>query len=125
MARSPRKRIARPIRPGQVVRPVQAAPAAGPVVRDRRYVRIAAFGDSLMWGQGLNRNDRFTALIAKEIGRRVKRIPQIVYDRSRSGAKITGRATKFGTDAMRFVDYYPHLFPGGRGITAFLRGQDA
>jgi len=125
MARSPRKRIARPIRPGQVVRPGQAAPAAGSVVRDRRYVHIAAFGNSLMWGQGLNRNDRFTALIAKEIGRRVKRIHQIVYDRSRSGAKITGRATKFGTDAMRFVDYHSHLFSGGRGITAFLRGQDA
>jgi hypothetical protein len=60
MAR-PRKRIARPIRPGQVVRPGQAAPAAGPVVRDRRY--------SLMWGQGLNRNDPFTALIASRTGR--------------------------------------------------------
>jgi hypothetical protein len=95
-------------------------PDGGVVASDRRFVRIAAFGDSLMWGQGLNRNDRFTVLIAKGIGQEVKRTSTIVHDLSRSGAKIRAR----GDDRPGFVDTYPRLFPGGRGKGPFLRGRD-
>jgi hypothetical protein len=82
--------------------------------------RIAAFGDSLMWGQGLRREDRFTAVIATLLKVLLKKPAIIVYDRSRSGAKIASR----GEDRALFPDTFPALFPAGKGLKPFLESTD-
>jgi lysophospholipase L1-like esterase len=54
----------------------------------RDQFRVAAFGDSLMWGQGLRRADRFAWLITNDLAAAVKRNAVLVADASRSGAQI-------------------------------------
>ena len=46
---------------------------------DRR-VKVAAFGDSAMWGQGLPRDRRFAALICARLGEESGRGGSIVWD---------------------------------------------
>jgi hypothetical protein len=96
------------------------AVAAGVTVTNAPALRVAAFGDSLMWGQGLRRAERFTALITTALRAEVGRGVTLVWDRSRSGAEI--RAT--GDQRVTFVDTYPHLFPNGRGQDRFVAGTD-
>src|SRR4051794_37829016 len=99
----------------------------GTTVHDHRVpanaVRVAAFGDSLMWGQGLRRDERFTAEIAKLIpmlqpynGRQAA----VTWDESRSGAKIRAR----GDDRHAFVDRFPALFADATARRRFLDGSD-
>jgi hypothetical protein len=81
---------------------------------------VAAFGDSLMWGQGLNRQDRFTAQIARALPQILGTQQAVVSaDTSRSGAQIRGRSDERTT----FVDRFPALFPNQAAIEAFLQGR--
>ncbi len=56
---------------------------------DEVWTRLAAFGDSIMWGQGLRRNRRLyrriAALLPKPSGS--QQSPGLVHDGSRSGAQ--------------------------------------
>src|SRR5262249_21714249 len=82
---------------------------------------IAAFGDSLMWGQGLNRQDRFTARIAQAVPQILGTQQAVVSaDASRSGAQIRGRSDQRTT----FVDRFPTLFRNQAAIDAFLQGRN-
>ena len=92
---------------------------AGVTGASTRALRVAAFGDSLMWGQGLRRAERFTALFTTALRAEACRV-SLVWDESRSGAEI--RAT--GDQRVTFVDTYPHLFPNGRGRDRFVAGTD-
>jgi hypothetical protein len=86
--------------------------------------RVAAFGDSVMWGQGLNRQDRFTARIAALLPALAPPLGQqpamIVADASRSGSQIRARADQ----RTAFVDTFPALFDNGRARSRFLDGTD-
>ena len=60
-----------------------------PSDRDRT---IAAFGDSLMWGQGVARPERYSLLTAQGIRKLVPNPTEgTMIDRSRSGANIRVR----------------------------------
>jgi GDSL-like Lipase/Acylhydrolase family len=83
---------------------------------------VAAFGDSLMWGQGVTRNKQFSALTAQKIGALHRRTGVLVFDRSRSGAQIKVRD---GSDREDFVDTFPGLFPGPADAKAFLEGDES
>jgi hypothetical protein len=84
--------------------------------------RVAAFGDSLMWGQGLNRTDRFTQLITRDLRAVLGqgRGGMVSADASRSGAQIRARADQ----RTQFPDTFPSLFHGGRQRRRFLDGTD-
>ena len=72
-------------------------------------IKVAAFGDSLMWGQGLRDADKFKNLATRNFGILAGGKPaSIVCDRSRSGAKISASVA----ERRDFVDIYPHLFTG-------------
>jgi hypothetical protein len=91
--------------------------------------RVAAFGDSLMWGQGLNRTDRFTSLITGALRAVLGqgRGGMVSADASRSGAQIRARAdqrTQFPDQRTQFLDTFPSLFHGGRQRRRFLDGTD-
>lgn len=82
-------------------------------------VNVAAFGDSLMWGQGLRRQGRFTELIARALPALFeRRQPDIVWDESRSGAKIRAR----GDDRPTFADQFPTYFRPGE-LPRFLESK--
>jgi hypothetical protein len=91
--------------------------------------RVAAFGDSLMWGQGLNRTDRFTSLITGALRAVLGkgRGGMVSADASRSGAQIRARSdqrTQFPDQRTQFLDTFPSLFHGGRQRRRFLDGTD-
>ena len=104
----------------------------------RAATQVAAFGDSLMWGQGLNRKDRFTELITALLPAISGGQPAVVAaDASRSGAQIRARGDQGTTTSLsggrvrdhrsqrsKFVDTFPALFAGERERTAFLDGTD-
>ena len=99
-----------------------------PIPPDRsNQFRVAAFGDSLMWGQGLARDRRFSYLIAEEIAVTKGKRPVIAYDWSRSGAKINASRQ----ERTNFVATHWQLFkantPGGgrQARTAFVDGDEA
>ncbi len=99
-----------------------AAPVPG-LLAAPAQIKVAAFGDSLMWGQGLREADKFKNVATRNFGILAGGKPaSIVYDKSRSGAKIRA------TDAERhdFVDIFPHLFTGQpvRVKDAFTAGTD-
>jgi hypothetical protein len=74
-----------------------------------------------MWGQGLNRQDRFTAQIARTLPHILGTERALVSaDESRSGAQIRGRSDQRAT----FVDRFPALFPNQAAIDAFLQGRN-
>jgi hypothetical protein len=87
----------------------------GQVISVGPQVKVACFGDSLMWGQGLKNEQKFKTLIVHALRGELGKTAGIVYDRSRSGAKITGSPK----DRAEFVETYPELFPGGKGLDAF------
>jgi hypothetical protein len=91
---------------------VEVAPAGS--------LRVAAFGDSLMWGQGNRRQDRFSALFTGGLRVRVGQPGVLVWDSSRSGAKIRALPGERET----FVDAYPFLVPDAATRRAFLDGRD-
>ena len=82
---------------------------------------VAAFGDSLMWGQGNKRDDRFSMIFTKQLQGRVGKPGVLAWDASRSGAKI--RETP--QERQDFVEIYPHLFPNKTVRKAFLGGDDS
>lgn len=90
-------------------------PAAGTTA-----TTFAAFGDSLMWGQGVARTHTFATVIARlaplVLGNRTG---TMVWDNSRSGAQIT--ATR--EDRTGFLNDYPALFRPGE-TAKFIQGLD-
>jgi hypothetical protein len=88
-------------------------PAVGPipgVLAAPPQISVAAFGDSLMWGQGLARNKTFAQMATTGFSQLAGGKPaKIVYANARSGAKIRAR----GEERHDFADVYPHLFSGG------------
>jgi hypothetical protein len=82
---------------------------------------VAAFGDSIMWGQGNKRDDRFSVIFTKQLKDRVGKPGVLVWDASRSGARI--REAK--GERQEFADIYPHLFPTAQARKEFLEGDDA
>jgi hypothetical protein len=94
--------------------------------RDHRtgkaWTRLAAFGDSLMWGQGLGRNRRFSRRIAASLPKvgSTQQSPSLVYDGSRSGAQIHAH----GNDRATFIDRFPTLSTSERSKRDFLDGTD-
>lgn len=91
---------------------VEVAPAGS--------LQVAAFGDSLMWGQGNRRQDRFSALFTGSLRASVGQPGVLVWDSSRSGAKIRA----LPGERESFVDAYPFLFPDAAARRAFLDGRD-
>ncbi len=103
-----------------------AVAGGGQTVARPEPLRIAAFGDSLMWGQGLRNSEKFKNLIARQLGRYHAKSPIIVVDRSRSGAQLLARP---GADQTRdprevFIDTYPGLFPDKTSRRRFRSGDD-
>lgn len=97
--------------------------AVGPtpgVVAPLGKVRIAAFGDSLMWGQGLDRKSTFAELTAREIGKQHNLTATTIHNLARSGAKIRPR----DDDRQHFLDLFPHLFSGKTERELFLKGEE-
>lgn len=101
--------------------------------------RVAAFGDSLMWGQGLPRDKRFSQLFVDMLPLLTKKKPaKIVWDSSRSGAQIRGRGARIvdhrpgrdpnaipgGSDAQKFLDRYPKYFKSAAEREDFLSSID-
>ena len=85
-------------------------------------VRVACFGDSLMWGQGLNHDEKFKTWVTRfGLRNELNAVAGIVYDRSRAGAKIIGSIK----GRQEFVDTYPELFPNGAGLDAFKANDKA
>ncbi|KIA74375.1 hypothetical protein ANMWB30_09480 [Arthrobacter sp. MWB30] len=80
---------------------------------------MAAFGDSLMWGQGNNRNDRFSIRFTNLVSAQLGQPAALVFDASRSGAKIE----ELAGERDRFADLYPFLFPDANKRKAFLKGE--
>ncbi len=68
-------------------------------------LRVAAIGDSVMWGQGVARDKVFATRAAREIGRIAKRPLEMVQFSARSGAKIRAETG----EAEAFVALYPSL----------------
>jgi hypothetical protein len=101
-------------------RPQTHAPPGQPARGAVAATHVAAFGDSLMWGQGLDRKDRFTQLITNLLPAILGGQPAVVAaDAWRSGAQICG----VGDDRQNFVDTFPGLFASAREKTAFLDGK--
>jgi hypothetical protein len=101
--------------------PSGPAASSGPAAAAPQRMRFAAFGDSLMWGQGVARNDRFSVLTAQGIGALHRRDGRVVFDESRSGAQIKVRN---GSDREDFVDTHPGLFHTPDEVRAFLTRDD-
>jgi hypothetical protein len=99
-------------------RNVTASPNAR--VAPRARLRVAAFGDSLMWGQGLNRSDTFAELIKRGLG--IENGKQAILDnRARSGAVLIGRDDQRKT----FLYLYPTFFKGAAPLRRrFLNGDE-
>ncbi|MFC8668545.1 hypothetical protein [Streptomyces sp. NPDC057199] len=102
--------------PEQVTAPLDAVSVPGP-----KAVQVAAFGDSAMWGQGLERDKRYTALLVNGlIPALYGRPAQLVWDKSRSGAKIRAR----GDDREVFLDRYPAVFQNLLERKIFFEGSN-
>jgi hypothetical protein len=97
-------------------------PGTGDQTAPRPKTLVAAFGDSLMWGQGVPRNKQFSVLTAQRIGGLHQRTGVLVFDRSRSGAQLRVRD---GSDREDFVDTFPSLFPAPADAKAFLEGDES
>jgi hypothetical protein len=74
-----------------------------------------------MWGQGNEREDRFSTIFTKQLKDRVGKPGVLVWDASRSGARIR----EAPGERQEFADTYPHLFPTAQVRKAFLAGDDA
>jgi len=112
MARRPRPRVKRPRR--DAAAPIDGVVAPGP------RIRVAAFGDSVMWGQGLKRNETFADLITRGVGRENQKPAVLVVNRSRSGAVLLERENQ----REEFLDTYPALFKSRPSRQRFRDGDD-
>jgi hypothetical protein len=89
----------------------------------KSMTQVAAFGDSLMWGQGVRRGNRFSVLTAQGIGKwNGQTGVGVATDRFRSGAKLRVRS---GDAREDFVDTYPSLVPKATDAKAFLAGDES
>jgi GDSL-like Lipase/Acylhydrolase family len=82
--------------------------------------RVAAFGDSIMWGQGIRRRQRFTELITNQLAADVGRNPVIAHDRSRSGAQINASSKQ----REEFLVTFPELFTNRPQRQRFRDGDE-
>ena len=106
--------------PGDVVRPSPAGVPSEGVVAPEDGVQIAAFGDSMMWGQGLRRNETFAALLLASMHDLHRKPVVMAVNRARSGAKIMAR----GRDRENFLDTFPELFSNRPQRQRFRDGDD-
>src|SRR5947208_2321295 len=107
------------VEPGQN-QPPSRQPDSGVAPNDGApELRVAAFGDSMMWGQGLAETDKFKHLVTASIGRAHHLPARLVYDRSRSGAQVEERAEQ----RSDFIDTFPYLFHSQAERLAFI-GRD-
>lgn len=89
-------------------------------------LQVAAFGDSLMWGQGVRRQDRYAARFARLLQDAsllqgtVGLQGALVWDSSRSGACIS---VENPLERDEFHDTYPHLFPNAASVADFMAGR--
>lgn len=115
--------------PRSPVRPPSGNPVApSPEIKTRQEIlRVAAFGDSIMWGQGLRRDETFAALITRGLGLQHEMNAMLVVNRSRSGAVLNDGKTKQEREARRreFLDTFPALFSSARERKLFLEGNDS
>jgi hypothetical protein len=86
----------------------------------RDVIGVAAFGDSAMWGQGLLRGERYTALVLQMLPALYGKPTDLVWDWSRSGAQI--RASQDEREV--FLDRFPSLFHSDTERKAFGDGSD-
>jgi lysophospholipase L1-like esterase len=104
--------------PHPAPRPQQQANRPPRSVRARSG--FAAFGDSVMWGQGLRREQRFSRLLCTKLKQETGRDAEIVWDMSRSGAEI--RATE--EQRRQHVDRYIGQFKKLKGLVSLLNGTN-
>ena len=105
----------------RIPRPGSGAVAPPPVgVAPQDIFRVAAFGDSLMWGQGLKRDETFAALITRGLGVEHQTTPSLVVNRARSGAVLMER----GMQRADFLDTFPALFTSRPARQRFRDGDD-
>lgn len=107
-------------KPGDDRVKVDAQVALNDVVVDPSRLNVIALGDSMMWGQGLERPATYATLTAKAISALERRPIQTFLNLARSGAQI--QATREERD--RFVDLYPSLLKRSE-IDAFRAGGAA
>ena len=97
--------------------------------------RVLACGDSVMWGQGLKKEEKFAYLATKQIGALVGRPARVVLHAARSGATLNvapPKAASTGNNNLllgqkkreRFVDDYPWAFPTKKSKDWFLIHTD-
>lgn len=106
--------------------PVIANPAGDTPTLPQEPFRLAAFGDSLMWGQGLSRGETFAALIATALAKHHQRKVQMEVNRARSGAQIKARPDlETRRDPVAgFIDRFPDFFPDKNARDAFANGDE-
>jgi hypothetical protein len=94
----------------------------GGKVAPRGQFRIAVFGDSLMWGQGVARDSTFKELFRQSlVPKHPKEDVVLVDDYSRSGAQMRLRD---GNVRDEFVDRYPDFFPDEASQKDFTEGNE-
>lgn len=97
-----------------------AAPIDSGAIAPSDRFNIAAFGDSLMWGQGLKREETFVSLIARGLQKVTGKRVGVAVNRSRSGAQIMDR----GREREAFLDTFPTLFTNRPQRERFRSGED-
>lgn len=100
---------------------VGAVSAFGGLVAKGSTTHVAAFGDSLMWGQGLERSGRFAQQITNALPTIFGTKQAVISaDASRSGAQIRAR----GDQRQTFPDTFPSLFQSASERAKFLKALD-
>jgi hypothetical protein len=97
-----------------------------PPVPIKSKLVCAAVGDSLMWGQGLELEQKFCYLAAKRLAERAKKTFSPPDIRARSGAQIAISADPQTARGLRraFTQVFPELFDGVKGTKIFVAGDD-
>jgi lysophospholipase L1-like esterase len=96
--------------------PVGAAQGGDPL----EGLRVVAFGDSLMWGQGLRRADTFASLFTAGLNR-PERPATLVMNRARSGAVLLA-SREVRTE---FVETFPEVFSSPQERQRFEDGDES
>ena len=94
---------------------------------DFNKLTSAAVGDSLMWGQGLEAEQKFCYLAAKRLAEHTKKSFSPPDIRARSGAQIATRSG--GPEVARasreaFTQLFPELFNSVGETKRFIAGND-
>jgi lysophospholipase L1-like esterase len=69
-------------------------------------LKVVVLGDSVMWGQGLQEEDKFTTKSVKEIGKLLDRNAEISTNFAHSGAQIISTQQQ----RQKYVNVYPKRF---------------